>query len=68
MIAKGESVADILNFFKKYIQVHSLYGDFIFTFPSISVLPFCIPFLFQIIKQQRASGNPGWGFPEFNRP
>ena len=44
VIAMGESVSDILIFFKKYIQVHSLCGDFIFKFPSISVLPFCILF------------------------
>ena len=42
MIVVRESVADILIVSKKYIQVHSLYGDFILKFPSISVLPFCI--------------------------
>ena len=45
MIAMHESVADILNVSKKYIQVHNLYGDLILKFPSISVLPFCIFFL-----------------------
>ena len=44
MIGAGESVADILNFGKEYIQVNSLYS--LLKFPSTNVLPFCIYFIF----------------------
>ena len=57
MIATRESVADILNVSKKYIQVHSLYRDFILKFSSISVLPFCI-FFFRLLNNNELRAIP----------
>ena len=63
MIAMGESVADILNFFKKYIQVDSVYGDFILRFLSFSVLPFCILFFFfRLLHNNELRGIPDEAF------
>ena len=62
VIAMRESVADLLNVSKKYIQVHSLYGDFIFKFPSINVLPFCILFLFRLLNNNELRAIPDGAF------
>ena len=63
MIAMGESVADILNFFKKYIQVHSRYEDLIFKFPSISELPFSIlSFFFRLLNNNELRAIPDGAF------
>ena len=62
MIAMRESVADILNVSKKYIQVHSLYGAFICKFPSISVLPFCILFSFRLLNNNELRSIPDGAF------
>ena len=61
MIGMPESVADILNVFKKYIQVHSLYGAFILKFPSISMLPFCILF-FRLLNNNELRAIPDGAF------
>ena len=48
MFATGESVADILNFGKIYMQIANFFLD--------QRLSFCL--FFQIIERQQTSGNP----------
>ena len=58
MFATGESVANILNFGKKYMQVDSLQGNKIaIFFPSTNVCHFA--FFFRLMN-----GNKLWEIPD----
>ena len=59
LIGTGESVADILNFGKEYIQVNS--PSSLLNFPSTKVLPFCL-FFFRLLNGNELRAIPDGAF------